>query len=572
MGVKRPQERMKMAIQPNFHALGTLRLGDILVGRGIISKEQLGESLEYQKDTGARLGETLITLGYVTSERLEQILSWQRLYGLEALVEVVPDPGVAGLLTERFCRARKVLPVRFDSLGGLVLAMADPGDIVTVDDVRVITGLEVTPVTAVQRAIDDAFSVAFSQRGCLESAAETEDAPAVAEAHHMAGYDRVVSLVEEIIEAAMRQKASDIHLEPHADRMVVRVRVDGVLHQLTEVHKDLKEGVVSRIKILGDMDIAERRLPQDGRATFRSDGRAVNLRIASIPTVFGENVTIRLLDDRNTKITLEELGMGEGELVQVRQALRRPWGEILVTGPTGSGKSTTLYAGLEELSHPGIKVYTVEDPVERRMPGIAQSQVRANIGLTFASVLRSLVRSDPDVIMIGEIRDHETALVATEASLTGHLVLSTLHTNDAASAITRLLEMGLPAYLIASALECVVAQRLVRRLCPHCMKVTTLDPSHMSQAERSFFSDETVTVAEAVGCSLCFNTGYVGRTGLFEVLTVSRDIRRLILDQASTDELRDQARAEGALSLRDDGRRKVLDLVTTIAEVERVTA
>jgi type IV pilus assembly protein PilB len=427
-------------------------------------------------------------------------------------------------------------------------------------------------VTATQKAIDDALSVAFSQRGRLERTAPEDDAEAAPESRRMAEYGQVVSLVEEIIGAAMRQNASDIHFEPQAEQMTVRIRVDGVLHHLTDVRKELKEGVVSRIKILGDMDIAERRLPQDGRATFRSDGRSLDLRIASIPTVFGENVTIRLLDSQSGKITLEELGMGETELVHVRRALGRPWGEILVTGPTGSGKSTTLYAGLEELNNPGIKVYTVEDPVERQMPGILQSQVRANIGLTFAAMLRSLVRSDPDVIMIGEIRDHETALVATEASLTGHLVLSTLHTNDAASAITRLMEMGLPSYLIASALECVVAQRLARRLCPHCMKVVTTRPSKMSESERGFFGDGTVTVAEAVGCNFCFNTGYVGRVGLFEVLPVSREIRRLILDHASADELRDQARAEGTVSLRDDGRRKVLDLVTTVAEVERVTA
>jgi len=264
--------------------------------------------------------------------------------------------------------------------------------------------------------------------------------------------------------------------------------------------------------------------------------------------------------------------MGKAELAVVRGALKRPWGEILVTGPTGSGKSTTLYAGLEELNHPGIKVYTVEDPVERQMPGVLQSQVRANIGLTFATMLRSLVRSDPDVIMIGEIRDHETALVATEASLTGHLVLSTLHTNDAASAITRLLEMGLPSYLIASALECVVAQRLARRLCPHCMKTVTLRPSAMSETEREFFGGRAVHIAEAVGCNFCFNTGYIGRIGLFEVLPISRAIRRLILDHASADELRDCARAEGTLALRDDGRRKVLDKITTLAEIERVTA
>lgn len=549
-----------------------LRLGDILVEQGVISKEQLGESLQYQRETGARLGEALTDLGYVAPSKLQQILSWQSLYGLVALTEIVPNPSVSGVLTEAFCRARRVLPLDLQRDGALVLAMVDPADIVTIDDVRLITGLEVAPVTATQAALNEAFAVAFSQRGRLESAPADEDLHTEPEVRRMAEYSEVVSLVEEIISAAIRQNASDIHFEPQAEGTTVRVRVDGVLHHLTDVRKELKEGVVSRIKILGDMNIAERRLPQDGRATFRSKDHDVDLRIASIPTVFGENVTIRLLDTQAANITLEDLGMSEGELEEFRRALRRPWGEILVTGPTGSGKSTTLYAGLEELSHPGIKVYTVEDPVERQMPGIMQSQIRSNIGLTFASVLRALVRSDPDVIMIGEIRDYETALVATEASLTGHLVLSTLHTNDAASAITRLMEMGVPSYLIASALECVVAQRLARRLCPHCLKTVRLKPSKMTEAERNFFGPRAVEIAEATGCRFCFNTGYLGRVGLFEVLPVSREVRRLILDQASADELRDAAKQAGTLSLREDGLRKVLAKMTTVAEVERVTA
>jgi type IV pilus assembly protein PilB len=330
--------------------------------------------------------------------------------------------------------------------------------------------------------------------------------------------------------------------------------------------------VVSRIKIMGDMNIAEKRLPQDGRATFRADNRAVDLRIASIPTVFGENITIRLLDDSMFNITLEDLGMGKHELSHFRTALKRPWGEILITGPTGSGKSTTLYAGLDELNDPRVKIYTVEDPVERRMPGILQTQIRSNIGLTFASMLRSLVRSDPDIIMIGEIRDYETALISTEASLTGHLVLSTLHTNDAPSAITRLMEMGLPAYLIASSLECVVAQRLARQLCSRCKQPVALNPDNMTEEEHDFLGVNEANIARAVGCNRCFKTGYSGRIGLFEVLPITREIRKLILNHSTVDELRDQALALGTKSLREDGRLKVLAGLTTIEEVQRVTA
>lgn len=549
-----------------------LRLGDILVEQGVISEKQLSNSLEYQKETGARLGEALTQLGYVTPERLENTLSWQHSYGLAALAELIPNPSAVGLLTEKFCRARHVLPVDFDRDGTLILAMADPSDVVTIDDVRLITGLPVAAVTATPGGLQDAWDEVFVNRGRLEhTTTEVNDQPDPG-ALILAEHDKVVSLVEEILAASIRQGASDIHFEPQADRMVVRIRVDGMLHRLTDVRNDIKEGVVSRIKILGDMDIAERRLCQDGRATFRFDDRSVDLRIASIPTVFGENVTIRLLDGALSSITLEELGMSDLELGVLRTALKRSWGGILVTGPTGSGKSTTLYAALEELNRPGVKIYTVEDPVERQIPGILQSQIRSNIGLTFATMLRSLVRSDPDVIMVGEIRDHETALIATEASLTGHLVLSTLHTNDAASAMTRLMEMGVPAYLIASSVDCIVAQRLARRPCPRCVEMVTLTSSRMTAEEREFLDVKKATIAKTTGCNFCFNTGYSGRLGLFEVFPVNREIRDLILGHASVDELRDAGAAAGARSVREDGRLKVLAGLTTIEEVQRVTA
>ena len=550
-----------------------MRLGDILIERGAITETQLNKSLEYQRDTGARLGEAVTQLGYVTADQIADALSWQGNYGLSALAELIPNPSAVALLTEKFSRARQVMPLEFNKQGALVLAMVTPSDVLTIDDVRLITGLEVVPVVTTAGVLGEALDLLYSRKGRLETptkkAEQGRQGPSDRE---VAEYDTVVSLVDEILATGMRQKASDIHFEPQADKMIVRLRVDGVLHPLTEIRSEIKDGVVSRIKILADMDIAEKRLPQDGRATFEADDRSMDLRIACIPTVFGENVTIRLLDDRMFNITLEQLGMGEQQLPIFRKALNRPWGEILITGPTGSGKSTTLYAGLEEINNAAVKIYTVEDPVERKMPGILQTQIRSSIGLTFASMLRSLVRSDPDVIMIGEIRDHETALIATEASLTGHLVLSTLHTNDAASAITRLMEMELPAYLIASALECVVAQRLARQLCPRCKKTVTLTPTNMTQEERDFLGVTEAVIAQAVGCSRCFRTGYSGRIGLFEVLPVDRDVRRLILDHATADQIRDQALSTGMRTLREDGRLKVLAGMTTIEEVERVTA
>ena len=549
-----------------------MRLGDILIERGVITENQLNNSLQYQRESGARLGEALTHLGYVTSDQIADALAWQGNYGLSALAELIPNPSAVALLTEKFARARQVLPVEFNKAGALVLAMVNPSDVLTIDDVRLITGLEVVPVVTTAGVLNEALDLLFARKGRLETTTKREEKREGPSDREVAEYDTVVSLVEEILATGMRQKASDIHFEPQADKMVVRLRVDGVLHSLTEIRKEIKDGVVSRIKILADMDIAEKRLPQDGRATFEVDDRSMDLRIATIPTVFGENVTIRLLDDRMFNITLEQLGMGEHELPIFRKALKRPWGEILITGPSGSGKSTTLYAGLEELNSTAVKIYTVEDPVERKMPGILQSQVKTSIGLTFASMLRSLVRSDPDIIMIGEIRDHETALIATEASLTGHLVLSTLHTNDAASAITRLMEMGLPAYLIASALECVLAQRLARQLCPRCKKMVTLTPENMTQEEKDFLGVHEAVIAHAVGCNRCFRTGYSGRIGLFELLPVDRDIRRLILDHGTAEQIHDQALSTGMRSLREDGRLKVLAGTTTIEEVERVTA
>ena len=549
----------------------SLRLGDILVGQGVMTEAQLARSLRFQGETGARLGEVLTHFGYVTPSQLSDALSWQSLYGLSAVAELLPNPNVSRVLTENFCRARLVLPVDVDSDHSLILAMVDPGDVATIDDVRLITGMQVRPVAATRAAVGEAWEMVFANRAQLEGEEAAPAAQAGPSDREVADYETVVSLVEKILVTAIRRKATDIHFEPAADRMVVRLRTDGVMHPLTEVKGAIKHGVISRIKVMADMDIAEKRVPQDGRASLRIDERVVDLRIASIPTVFGEGVTVRVMDDHGTALTLPGLGMDDEELAVFREAIKRPWGEILVTGPTGSGKSTTLYAGLQEVNHPGVKIYTVEDPVERRISGVVQSQIHAAIGVTFASMLRSLLRCDPNIIMIGEIRDHETALIATEASLTGHLVLSTLHTNDAPTALTRLLEMGIPGYLIASTLELVIAQRLARRLCPRCKETVKLSQADMTLEDRAFLGAEATSIAKAVGCSACFNTGYSGRVGLFEVLPITRDVRRLILDCATVDQIREHARAAGIRSLRDDGLRKVLAGVTSIEEVQRVT-
>lgn len=553
-------------------AQSSLRLGDILVGQGVMTEAQLSRSLTYQKETGARLGEAITHFGFATAAQLGDALAWQSMYGLSALAELMPNPDVARVLTENFCRARMVLPLDMDSDRSLLMAMVDPGDVNTIDDVRLITGMQVRSVAATRTAINEALEVVFGNRAKLEMADEVQEAEKGPSDEEVAEYETVVSLVEKILTTAVRRKSTDIHFEPTADRMVVRIRTDGVMQHLTEVKSSIRQGVVSRIKVMADMDIAEKRVPQDGRASLRLDDRAIDLRIASIPSVFGEAVTIRILDDQGSVITLPALGMEEKQLAVFREAMQKPWGEVLITGPTGTGKSTTLYAGLQEINKPEIKVFTVEDPVERRMPGIIQSQVHSAIGVTFASMLRSLLRSDPNVIMIGEIRDRETAMIAAEASLTGHLVLSTLHTSDASSAVTRLLEMGLPPYLIASTLEVVVAQRLARRLCPKCKETVELTKATMTAAEKEFFGTDAVTIAKPVGCNACYNTGYSGRIGLFEVLPISSEIRHLVLEHATADAIREVARAAGVSDLRDDGRTKVLAGVTSIEEVQRLTA
>ena len=549
----------------------SMRLGDILVGHGALTDAELARSLTFQKETGARLGEAVTHFGYVTPGQLGDALAWQSMYGLSALAELMPNPDVARVLTENFCRARLVLPLDMDSDRTLLMAMVDPGDVNSIDDVRLITGMQVRAITATRGAISEALEVVFSNRARLEIAEEGQSTPQAPSDREVAEYETVVSLVEKILATAVRRKATDIHFEPTADRMIVRIRTDGVMQRLTEVKGSITHGVVSRIKVMADMDIAEKRVPQDGRTSLRLDDRGIDLRIASIPSVFGEAVTIRILDDQGAVITLAGLGMEEEEMALFRAAVGKPWGEVLITGPTGSGKSTTLYAGLQEISNPDIKVYTVEDPVERRMSGIVQSQVHPAIGVTFASMLRALLRSDPNIIMIGEIRDRETAMIAAEASLTGHLVLSTLHTSDAPTAVTRLLEMGLPPYLIASTLEVVVAQRLARRLCARCKETVDLTETTLTAEEERFLGEGATSIAKPVGCKHCYNTGYSGRIGLFEVMRVSREIRHLLLEHATADAIREQARSEGVSSLRDDGRRKVLAGITSIEEVQRLT-
>ncbi|HJQ28538.1 MAG TPA: ATPase, T2SS/T4P/T4SS family, partial [Rubrobacter sp.] len=463
--------------------------------------------------------------------------------------------------------------------GRLVVAMSNPTDIYALDDLRMVCGCHVVPVVTtednLQRMQSMVFSTGDQVAEILEEAAEpeTEDQAEI-ELGAEAGTDEapVVRLVNSVLQRAVGEGASDIHLEPQAQELKVRLRVDGVLREFMSVPPKLQAGVLARLKILANLDIAERRIPQDGRFSVRLGGKKkVDLRVATLPTIFGEEIVLRLLDTSSLRADLTDLGFATHDLERYREVFGRPYGTILVTGPTGSGKSTTLYATLGALNSPDRKIITIEDPVEYRMRGINQIQVNPKVGLTFASGLRSVLRNDPDVVMVGEIRDPETAKTGVEAALTGHLVLATLHTNDAPSAVTRLTEMGVEPFLTATAVDCVIAQRLARRLCENCKLPADIDEVVLSQINFPFelFDEGELRFYSAVGCDRCGGSGYRGRLGLYELMVVTDELKDFILRRASTAEINEAAQREGMVRLREDGLLKAAQGMTTIEEVLR---
>jgi type IV pilus assembly protein PilB len=488
------------------------------------------------------------------------------------ILEYPIDREAALSVSANLCRRHRLLPIGREG-GTLVVAMADPNDILALDDVSAATRLRIRPVlvdpkdlaTAIDRyhRADDELSdlqhELSEQGGTGEDAAvvEDEDAP-------------IVRFVNLLISQAIQDRASDIHIEPGEAELRVRYRIDGVLKEVQAAPTSVQAGVISRLKVMAELDIAERRRPQDGRISVLHQGRKIDLRVATLPTVYGEKIVMRILDSSGSAKRMADLNMMGRNFETFKAAYTRPNGMILVTGPTGSGKSTTLYTAIQEVSKPSVNVITVEDPVEYRMAGINQVQINAKAGLTFASALRSILRSDPDVVLIGEIRDHETAQIAVEAALTGHLVMSTLHTNDAPSAVTRLVEMGIEPYLVGSALVGVVAQRLARRLCDKCKRPTTYDEDYLARIGLLIEEDEEVFIP--VGCSHCANTGYFGRVALHEVMSVSEEIERLTVAHASASEIARAAVKDGMVSLRQDGWNKVAAGLTSIEEVLRVVA
>src|SRR6266498_2335359 len=551
------------------------QLGQILLEQGLITNEQLERALGEHRSTARSLGRTLIDLGYIRERDLVMALAEQVGLDFVDLSEHQIDPLAASLLPEQLARRYRALPIG-ERDGKLLVAMSDPANVFALDDIRSITNRDVQPIVAtasdVERAIAK-FGGMGDQVEALASEAssklEAEDGPGDAE---LAIEDApIVKLVQAIMTQAVADRASDVHIEPHERDVRVRFRVDGVLHEVMHSPKNIQNGLISRLKVMADLNIAERRVPQDGRMSIRVGKKALDIRMATLPTVFGEKVVLRILDKTQALLKLSDLGFQEEAFKRYQVSFRKPYGAILVTGPTGSGKSTTLYATLNIINLPDRNIITVEDPVEYRLPGTNQIQVHNRAGMTFAAALRSILRADPDIVLIGEIRDHETALIAVESALTGHLVLSTLHTNDAPAAIARLTEMGVEPYLTASAMDCVVAQRLARKLCERCREPYT--PSEAELIEAGFkphqFQDIR-TLYRPVGCTACSKTGFLGRTGLYEVMPVTEEIERLTVERASSDRVRQVAMEQGMTPLRIDGLQKAALGITSIEEVLRV--
>jgi type IV pilus assembly protein PilB len=558
------------------------RLGDLLIAAGLASEEQIATALSQQRATGEQLGRLLVNNRVITEAQLVQTLATQ--FGLDFvdLDENVPDFTASRLVRESFARRHRAVPIGWDD-GRLVVAMVNPVDVFALDDIRSMTRHDVKPVMAepgqLARTIDRVWNSSTEDIMRLASeSAEEEEAAAEASLSNIrdaADDAPVVMFVNELISRAVHGRASDIHLEPGERELRIRFRVDGVLQDVMTVPRAIQASVVSRIKIMGDLDIAERRLPQDGRVTLPLPAGKVDLRLVTLPTSQGESLVIRILDRSTGLLSIDELGFLPETLERYRKSFRRPWGAVLVTGPTGSGKSTTLYATLSELNDPKRGIITVEDPIEYHLAGIKQVQVNRKAGLLFSTALRSILRADPDIVLVGEIRDKETATIAVEAALTGHVVLSTLHTNDASSTPARLLDMGVEPFLVTSAVTCVLAQRLVRRLCERCKqphKPTADELTSAGWTDALADAVGEVRFHRAVGCTSCSGSGYRGRFAIHEVMPLTEEISHLVITRSRSEAVERMAIEQGMITLREDGLRKAAGGHTTFEELLRVVA
>lgn len=554
-----------------------LRLGDVLVNSGVITAEQLQKGLELQKGSGRKLGETLVDEGITTEENIAKALSSQLGYEMVDLQDVSIDEEILNLVPPSILKKHKMIPFEYSRTGMNVLrvAMSDPMNMAAMDDINIITNLQVEPVVATPRDVMLALDRYYGQAE-VNSALEEyvkEKTSQMAEQEDIYSDDinnsPIVQLVKTMIEQAVRQRASDIHIEPMEKQVRVRYRIDGALYEKATYNISLLPALVARIKIIGGMDISEKRKPQDGRITQVVDRREFDIRVSILPTVYGEKIVMRLTSKNALSREKSQLGLKPHDLQKFDHILKNPHGILLVTGPTGSGKSTTLYTALSELNKEDVNIITVEDPVEANIDGINQVQVNNKADLTFASALRSILRQDPDIIMIGEIRDQETASIAVQASITGHLVVSTLHTNSAASTITRLVDMGIEPYLIADSTVGVIAQRLVRRLCPDCKRAKKADAEDLEMLMRK--PEEDLTIYEPCGCAKCDGTGFRGRIGVYEIMEVTPQLKHIISKGGEVEAIKAQALKDGMHTLRMSATELVLDGTTSVQEMMRVS-
>jgi type IV pilus assembly protein PilB len=546
------------------------RIGDVIVMLGFAERELVESVIEREGRHGAPLGQLLIEAGVVDSNQLAHALAERNGLDFVDLNRFEVDKGAANLIDAGKARRYQTIPIAFFGEGTLLVATADPANVLALDDITMATGYEVRRAVASPEDIAALISQVSRLGDAVEEVveeAETASSAEIIDLRDQADEAPVVKLVHSIIADAVHRGASDIHFEPGSADMRVRFRVDGVMFDTTTVPRALMPGLISRVKIMADLNIAEKRLPQDGRIGLTVDGNYVDLRVATLPIVRGESLVMRILDKHRVVVQPDRLGMSDQVRDLFQHTIRGTHGAILVSGPTGSGKTTTLYAGLTEVNTPDKTILTIEDPVEYELPGVKQVQVNQRKGLTFASGLRTMVRADPDIIMVGEVRDRETAQLAIESALTGHLVLTTLHTNDAPLAAARLIEMGIEPYLVAAGVECVVAQRLVRRLC-ECRVPVKLTKANL--AGNGFDVPRGFSAFEPGRCVRCGHSGFRGRIGLYEMMPLSDELRRLILDKASADDMRECARRQGMRTLREDGLDKVRDGVTSLSEVLRV--
>jgi type IV pilus assembly protein PilB len=556
---------------PASRGRSTRFIGDIVVDLGFASRESVEAAISESRANGRRTGEVLVELGVLTPDQLARVVAER--FGVDHLdLQVFKvDMAAANLLPSSAAKRYGAVPVRLMSERTLLVAMIDPGNVLAIDDISLMSGYDVRAAVAPEEDVNALIQrLNTLDEVAVQDALEEEGAAEVVDLRESAADAPVIKLVNSLIGQGVEQGASDIHFEPVEGDLVVRYRIDGVLSEATRIPRRLVAGVVSRIKIMSDLDIAERRIPQDGRVTMNIDGRSVDVRVATLPLVGGESAVMRVLDKEGAVVDLDKLGMMTAERDRFVKAFTRPHGAVLVTGPTGSGKTTTLYGALRMLHTPDKNIITIEDPVEYELSGVKQMQINAKAGLHFATGLRSMMRADPDIIMVGEIRDRETAQIAIEAALTGHLVLSTLHTNDAPGAVARLVEMGVEPFLVASAVDCVVAQRLARRLCEHCKKPVVVDGRIVR--EHGFPTEEAeLSVFEPGGCSRCGGTGYKGRVGLYEVMAINDEIRRIVVARGSAEAIAEAAERSGMRRLREEGFEKVLAGMTSFAELARVS-